>query len=68
MSEDRSDVKSARWERGYESRYMAHADNWVMVRRPGSIPYTIFLHDWLALPLAAEGRKYAEQYKKALLP
>lgn len=34
--------------------YMAHADGWVMVRRPGCIPYTVTMADWLALPVFAK--------------
>lgn len=58
-------IRGARWHEGAESRYMAHANNWVMVRRPGCVPYTIYQSDWLALPTAAKGREMAEQYNRA---
>lgn len=45
-----------KWENGAESREMARANGWVMVRRPGCIPYTIFAKEWDALPSAEEGR------------
>lgn len=51
--------KIAKWDRGDESREMARADNWVMARRPGCIPYTISAKEWDALPSAEEGRKLA---------
>lgn len=49
--------KIAKWDRGAESRELARADNWVMVRRPGAIPYTVFAKEWDALPSAEEGRE-----------
>ena len=58
-------VRLARWHEGQESRYMTHSNGWVMVRRPGCVPYTIYLRDWLALPAASEGRRLAEQYNRA---
>lgn len=62
------DVTKARWDRGAESRYMTHKNNWVMVRRPSSVPYVISLRDWLALPLAADGERLSKQYDAALTP
>ena len=58
-------VTAPRWERGAESRFMAEADGWVMVRRPGCIPYTIFKRDWMKLPSAAQGKAIKEAYDAA---
>jgi len=33
-----------------ELRWMAQAAGWVMVRRPGAIPFTMQLREWEALP------------------
>lgn len=46
----------AKWHDGRESREMARANGWVMVRRPGCIPYTMFAKEWDALPSAEDGR------------
>lgn len=61
-----SDVRTARWHNGAESRFMAERDNWVMVRRPGCIPYTMFKREWLALPDVDTGRIYSNEFKKAV--
>jgi hypothetical protein len=62
------DVREARWHNGMESRFMTERDGWVMVRRPGCIPYTVFKKEWLKLPLAEMGRQLAEAYKLAPQP
>ncbi len=41
---------------GGRLRYMAHAKGYVMVRRPGCIPFVMDEKDWLALPIS-EGQK-----------
>ncbi|QGA55910.1 hypothetical protein [Brucella sp. 2280] len=56
----------AKWDRGLESREMARADNWVMVRRPGCTPYTMFAKEWDALPSVEEGRRLDAEYRAAL--
>lgn len=56
----------AKWDRGAESREMARAYNWVMVRRPGCVPYTMFAKEWDALPSVEEGRKIDAEYRTAL--
>lgn len=56
----------AKWDRGDESREMARADNWVMVRRPGCIPYTMFAKEWDALPSVEVGRSLEAEYRTAL--
>jgi hypothetical protein len=30
--------------------YMCHTRGWVMVRRPGSIPFTMMEKEWLVMP------------------
>lgn len=50
----------AKWHEGAESREMARANGWVMVRRPGCIPYTMFAKEWDVLPTADEGRAAQE--------
>lgn len=37
-------------------RFMARADGYVMVRRPGAAPYCITEKDWLALPTWSKPR------------
>ena len=32
-----------------ELRFIAYADNWLMVRRPGAVPFTIYIKAWDAL-------------------
>jgi hypothetical protein len=56
----------AKLDRGFESREMARADNWVMVRRPGCIPYTMFAKEWDALPAVEAGRALHGDYRQAL--
>lgn len=58
--------RTSKWHNGDESREMARADNWVMVRRPGRIPYTMFAKEWDALPSAEVGRKLHADYRQAL--
>jgi len=41
-----------RWDRGSISVLMAEANGWVMVRRPGCIPYTMPLSEWRERALA----------------
>jgi hypothetical protein len=53
---------TAKWHDGRESREMARANGWVMVRRPGCIPYTMFAREWDSLLSAEEGRKYAAEF------
>lgn len=36
--------------------YMSHASGYVMVRRPGCIPFVLTEKEWLALPLWEQGR------------
>lgn len=55
----------ARWHNGAESREMARANGWVMVRRPGCAPYTIGEREWDALPSAEDGRRWHEEYRAA---
>lgn len=43
-----------------EIRLMAHAGNWVMVRRPGCVPYTMLAKEWAALSAHREPDKGAE--------
>lgn len=62
---DGDEVKVPRWYHGGEVRFMALKDNWVMARKPGCIPFTIYAWDWLALPTAEFGRDMAEAYRKA---
>lgn len=59
-------TRIAKWDRGAESREMARADNWVMVRRPGCIPFTMTVKEWDALPSIEEGRKIDAEYRAAL--
>jgi hypothetical protein len=61
-------LKEPRWHGVGESRYMAHADGYVMVRRPHCMPYVMAEKEWLALPSAQFGREYANQYNAALSP
>lgn len=60
------DIKHPRWHNGAESRFMAEANGWVMVRRPGCVPYTVFKRDWLELPAAEESAKLDKQYREAV--
>lgn len=55
----------AKWHNGAESHEMARAGNWVMVRRPGCIPYTIYAKEWDALPAAEFGREMQQEYLSA---
>ncbi len=57
---------TAKWHNGHESREMARADNWVMVRRPGCIPYTMFAKEWDGLPSVELGRALHAEYRQAL--
>jgi len=60
-----SELQKPRWDKIGESRYMTHANGYVMVRRPGRYPYIIAQKEWLALPLAAQGKADADAYKVA---
>lgn len=59
--------KEARWHNGRESRLMAMADGWVMVRRPGAAPYTMTSKEWADLPDVETGRELEEEYRRAAL-
>lgn len=59
------DISAARWDRGAETRFMAEASGYVMVRRPGCMPYVLSRKEWLKLPLAALGREMAARYDEA---
>lgn len=57
---------TAKWHNGAESREMARANGWVMVRRPGGVPYTVFAKEWDALPAAEFAREMQADYQAAL--
>lgn len=57
---------TAKWHNGGESREMARASGWVMVRRPGRVPYTMLAKHWDALPSVEEGSQYGRQFDAAL--
>ena len=40
---------------GGRVRYMAHADGYVMARRPGCIPFVVAQREWLSLPFHERG-------------
>lgn len=46
-------------------RFMAAADNYVMVRRPGCMPWCEPLADWLKRPLEASTKPLREAYQAA---
>lgn len=59
------EVKIPRWYRGGEAWFMAEHHGWVMARKPGSIPFTIYAKDWLRLPTAEDGARCAAEYQAA---
>jgi hypothetical protein len=47
-------VEARIW-KGGPIRLMASADGYVMVRRPGKLPFVLSNSDWVDLPLAESG-------------
>lgn len=58
--------KVSKWHNGAESREMARAAGWVMVRRPGFVPYILFAKEWDALPSAKDGERMQHEYDKTV--
>jgi hypothetical protein len=46
-------------------RFMAMADGYVMVRRPGAIPWAERLNKWVSRPLEADAAPARDAYSKA---
>lgn len=46
-------------------RFMAEADNYVMARRPGAMPFVEPLADWLKRPLEKDAKPLREAYRAA---
>lgn len=47
-------------------RFMAEADNYVMARRPGAMPFVEPLKDWMRRPLETHAKPLREAYSRAL--
>lgn len=58
-------MKQTRWHNGKESRLVAYAEGWVMVRRHGASPYTMLAKEWEELPSVELGRECYEKYSEA---
>lgn len=55
FQEDR-EFKADRERGAFRVRYMAHADGYVMVRRPGAAPFVIGEKEWRKLPPFNDGQ------------
>ena len=58
-------IAPMKWWNGAPAREMTRCNGWVMARRPGSIPFTVYAKDWDALPDEDEGRALHEQFQAA---
>lgn len=66
MTETPKEVKAERGDSIGPIRFMAAADGYVMVRRPGSMPWVEAVTDWVRRPLEVYAGRDRKAYRKAL--
>lgn len=59
-------VKAERGDSIGPIRFMAAVDGYVMVRRPGSMPWVETVADWVKRPLEVAASRDRKAYRKAL--